>query len=39
MLLKRACTQQEFEAMLRQVPFASTRIDTNAIGMEVWFEK
>jgi ubiquinone/menaquinone biosynthesis C-methylase UbiE len=39
MLLKRAYTQQEFEAMLRQVPFASTRIDVNAIGMEVWFEK
>jgi ubiquinone/menaquinone biosynthesis C-methylase UbiE len=39
MLLKRAYTQQEFEAMLRQVPFASTRIDANAIGMEVWFEK
>jgi ubiquinone/menaquinone biosynthesis C-methylase UbiE len=39
MLLKRAYTQQEFEAMLRQVPFASTRIDVNAIGMEVWFER
>jgi ubiquinone/menaquinone biosynthesis C-methylase UbiE len=39
MLIKRAYTQQEFEIMLRQVPFASTRIDANAIGMEVWFEK
>jgi ubiquinone/menaquinone biosynthesis C-methylase UbiE len=39
MLLKRAYTQPEFKAMLRQVPFASTRIDANAIGMEVWFER
>ncbi|MFY9747589.1 MAG: methyltransferase domain-containing protein [Acidobacteriaceae bacterium] len=39
MLLKRAYTQQEFEAMLRQVSFANTRIDANAIGMEVWMEK
>ena len=39
MLIKRAYTQQEFETMLRQVPFASTRIDANAIGMEVWFER
>jgi hypothetical protein len=39
MLIKRAYTQQEFEIMLRQVPFASTRIDATAIGMEVWFEK
>jgi ubiquinone/menaquinone biosynthesis C-methylase UbiE len=39
MLVKRAYTQQEFAMMLRQVPFASTRIDANAIGMEVWFER
>jgi len=39
MLIKRAYTQPEFEAMLRQVPFATTRIDANAIGMEVWFER
>ena len=39
MLLKRAYTAQEFGAMLRQVPFASTRIDINAIGMEVWMER
>ena len=39
MLLKRAYTQPEFKAMLLQVPFASTRIDANAIGMEVWFER
>jgi ubiquinone/menaquinone biosynthesis C-methylase UbiE len=39
MLLKRAYTQPEFKAMLRQVPFASTRIDANAIGMEVWLER
>jgi len=39
MLLKRAYTKPEFEAMLRQVPFASTRIDQNTIGMEVWFER
>ena len=39
MLLKRASTQQEFAAMLRQVPFTSTRIEPNAIGMEVWMEK
>jgi ubiquinone/menaquinone biosynthesis C-methylase UbiE len=39
MLLKRAYTQQEMETMLRQVPFASTRVDQNALGMEVWFER
>jgi hypothetical protein len=39
MLLKQAYTQPEFKAMLLQVPFASTRIDANAIGMEVWFER
>lgn len=39
MLLKRAYTVQEFEAMLRQVPFAGARIDMNAIGMEVWMER
>jgi len=39
MLLKRAYTQQEFAAMLRQVPFASTRIEGNAVGMEVWMER
>jgi hypothetical protein len=39
MLLKRAWTQREFEAMLEQVPFANTRIDSNAIGMEVWMER
>jgi ubiquinone/menaquinone biosynthesis C-methylase UbiE len=39
MLLKRAYTGQEFEAMLRQVPFASTRIDMNSIGMEIWMER
>jgi ubiquinone/menaquinone biosynthesis C-methylase UbiE len=39
MLIKRAYTQPEFQTMLRQVPFATTRIDANAIGMEVWFER
>ena len=39
MLIRRAYTQQEFEGMLQQVPFAGTRIDANAIGMEVWFER
>jgi ubiquinone/menaquinone biosynthesis C-methylase UbiE len=39
MLLKRAYTKPEFEAMLRQVPFTNARIDQNTIGMEVWFER
>ncbi|MGC2621005.1 MAG: class I SAM-dependent methyltransferase [Acidobacteriaceae bacterium] len=39
MLLPRAYMQREFDAMLQQIPFASTRIDANAIGMEVWFER
>jgi ubiquinone/menaquinone biosynthesis C-methylase UbiE len=39
MLLHRAYTQEQFRSMLQQVPFASTRVDMNAIGMEVWFER
>jgi hypothetical protein len=39
MLIRRAYTQQEFEGMLQQVPFVGTRIEANAIGMEVWFER
>lgn len=39
MLLKRAYTVQQFEDMLRKVPFAGTRIEMNAIGMEVWMER
>lgn len=39
MLLKRAYTRREFECMLQEIPFASTRIDCNAIGMEVWLER
>jgi ubiquinone/menaquinone biosynthesis C-methylase UbiE len=39
MLVPRAYTQQDFEAMLRQVPFASTEVRANSIGMEVWFER
>lgn len=39
MLLRRAYTREQFEAMLKQVPFAETRIDMNRIGMEIWFER
>ena len=39
MLLRRAYTREEFEAMLKQVSFGETHIDTNPIGMEVWFER
>ncbi len=39
MLLRRAYTREEFEAMLKQVPFAGTHIDMNPIGMEIWFER
>lgn len=39
MLLRRAYTREQFEAMLKQVPFAETRIDMNPIGMEIWFER
>jgi ubiquinone/menaquinone biosynthesis C-methylase UbiE len=38
-LVPRAYTQQNFEAMLRQVPFASTEIRPHSIGIEVWFER
>ena len=39
MLLRRAYTREQFSAMLKQAPFAETRIDMNPIGMEVWFER
>jgi ubiquinone/menaquinone biosynthesis C-methylase UbiE len=39
MLVPRAYTQQDFEGMLRQAPFASTEVHAHSIGMEVWFEK
>jgi ubiquinone/menaquinone biosynthesis C-methylase UbiE len=39
MLVPRAHTQQDFEAMLQQVPFASTEVRAHSIGMEVWFER
>ena len=39
MLLRRAYTVPAFQRMLAGVGFASTRIDTNDIGMEIWLEK
>jgi ubiquinone/menaquinone biosynthesis C-methylase UbiE len=39
MLLRRAYTVQEFQAMLDQAGFAHTSIDSNAVGLEAWFEK
>ena len=38
-LLPRAYTRRQIETMLRQVPFSSARVDANAIGMEIWFER
>ena len=39
MLLKRAYTVPAFQQMVEGVGFASTRIDANDIGVEVWLEK
>lgn len=34
-----AYSRPQFEAMLRQVPFGTTRIDVTPVGVEVWFER
>jgi len=39
MLTKRAYLKPEFERMLAQTQFRSTRIEQNGIGMEIWMEK
>jgi ubiquinone/menaquinone biosynthesis C-methylase UbiE len=39
MLLRRAYTVAGMQQLLAPIGFASTRIDTNAIGMEIWLEK
>ena len=39
MLLKRAYTTEELERMVQATGFSRSNIETNAIGMEVWFEK
>jgi ubiquinone/menaquinone biosynthesis C-methylase UbiE len=38
-LLKRAYTMQEFDSMLAKVPFRSTEIRPDPVGMEIWFER
>ncbi|HTV82180.1 MAG TPA: class I SAM-dependent methyltransferase [Acidobacteriaceae bacterium] len=37
--LRRAYTLRQFETLLSQVPFGSTRIDGTPMGVEVWFER
>ncbi len=39
MQLRSAYTLRQFEALLSQVPFGSTRIDGAPLGVEVWFER
>jgi ubiquinone/menaquinone biosynthesis C-methylase UbiE len=39
MLLRRAYTTEQFEAMLSEAQFARTWIESNAMGLEAWFEK
>jgi ubiquinone/menaquinone biosynthesis C-methylase UbiE len=39
MLLKRAYTRQQFEALLAPIGFSKTEIRTNAIGLEAWLVK
>jgi ubiquinone/menaquinone biosynthesis C-methylase UbiE len=39
MLLKRAYTKREFEQLLTQTQFRSTRIEETLIGMDIWLEK
>jgi ubiquinone/menaquinone biosynthesis C-methylase UbiE len=39
MLLRRAYTVESMQALLAPIGFASTRIDTNDIGMEIWLTK
>jgi ubiquinone/menaquinone biosynthesis C-methylase UbiE len=39
MLLPRAYTVEQFQQMLAQVPFASSRIEETQVGVGVWFNK
>jgi ubiquinone/menaquinone biosynthesis C-methylase UbiE len=39
MLLKRAYTRQQFEALLAPIGFSKTEIQTNDIGLEAWLVK
>jgi ubiquinone/menaquinone biosynthesis C-methylase UbiE len=39
MLLRRAYTVEAMQALIAPIGFAKTRIDINAIGMEVWLER
>lgn len=36
---RKAYTLRQFEGLLSQVPFGSTRIDGTPLGVEVWFER
>ena len=36
---RRTFTLRQFEALLSQVPFGSTRVDGTLIGVEAWFER
>lgn len=39
MLLKRAYTRQDFDQMLKQVPFGKVEVRDAPLGVEVWFSK
>lgn len=39
MLLKRAYTRQQFDAMVKQVPFGKVEMREAALGVEIWFSK
>lgn len=39
MLLKRAYTRQQFDAMVKQVPFGTVEVREAPLGVEIWFSK
>jgi hypothetical protein len=39
MLLKRAYTKREFEQLLTNTQFRSTRIEETLFGVDIWLEK
>lgn len=39
MLLRRAYTREQFEAMLAQAGFSETKIDESGLGFEIWMTK
>jgi ubiquinone/menaquinone biosynthesis C-methylase UbiE len=39
MLLKRACTREQFQQMLWEVDFSNVEINEDAVGFEIWLTK